>query len=152
MNDSIETYFEISDAGNSLKIEVLEYCKYNNVIDWDRNWVKAKVSIKSGAFLGDYIADFMTLDFKEFRKQLSYLYDNLAASTSFNDLEGYLDLKIKGDGIGHFELNGIACDAPGVFGSTLNFTLYFDQTNLQGFVKMLDTINQQFPVIGNFKA
>jgi hypothetical protein len=151
MSDYAEAYFEILESGNSLRIEAVENIRYDSAIDWDKNWVKAKVSITSGAFSGNYFAEFMSIDFKEFRKQLNYLYDNLDASTLFNDLEGYLDLQIKGDGIGHFELNGIACDSPG-HGSKLHFDLHFDQTYLQDFIKMLDIIIQRFPVIGNFKA
>ena len=56
----------------------------------------------------------MTIDFEKFKKDLSELYDNLSGSVNFSNIEGYLELKIIGDGIGHFEVNVKACDQPGI--------------------------------------
>ena len=35
------TYFEISDCGNSIRIELLGLSHPNAEMDWDKNWVKA---------------------------------------------------------------------------------------------------------------
>src|SRR5690606_4933969 len=103
MIESEEMYFEIVDAGDIVRLEPLELIKYCSDLDWDKNWIKTKVVVKSGKFSGQYWGEFMTVDFEKFKQELSRLYDNLNGTANFNDLEGYLELKIIGDGIGHFE-------------------------------------------------
>jgi hypothetical protein len=66
-------------------------------------------------------------------------------------LEGYLEMKITGDGIGHFEVNIKACDKPGIYGSCLTFSLNFDQTYIKKLTNKLDEIIKEFPVSGNLK-
>lgn len=150
MTERQEIYFELVDAGNIVRLEPIELIKYDSNIDWDKNWVKTKVTIKGGQFLGQYSGDFMTIDFEKFKQQLSRLYNNLQGFANFNDLEGYLELKIAGDGIGHFEVNVKACDQPGANASELIFTMGFDQTQLKDLVHQLDRITKQFPITGDF--
>lgn len=145
-----EIYFEIFDAGDIVRLEPIELIKYNSELDWDKNWIKTQITIKGGKFSGQYSGDFMTVDFEKFKQELSKLYDNLKGTANFNDLEGYLELKITGDGIGHFEVNVKACDQPGVNASELTFTMGFDQTELKDLVNQLDRITKQFPIIGDF--
>lgn len=145
-----EIYFELFDAGDIVRLEPIELIKYDSNIDWDRNWVKTNVTVKGGKFSGQYSGDFMTVDFEKFKQELSRLYDNLKGTANFNDLEGYLELKITGDGIGHFEVDIKACDQPGINASELTFTMGFDQTELKELVNQLDRITKQFPITGDF--
>ncbi len=151
MTERQEIYFELFDAGDIVRLEPMELIKYDSDIDWDKNWVKTKVTIKGGKFTGQYLGDFMTVDFEKFKQELSRLYDNFKGTANFNDLEGYLELKITGDGIGHFEVDVKACDQPGVNASELTFTMGFDQTELKELVNQLDRIIKQFPITGAFK-
>jgi hypothetical protein len=151
MDERQEIYFELFDAGDFVRLEPMELIKYDSDIDWDQNWVKTKVTIKGGKFTGQYSGDFMTVDFEKFKQELSRLYDNLKGTANFNDLEGYIELKITGDGIGHFEVDVKACDQPGVNASELTFTMGFDQTELKELVNQLDRITKQFPITGDFK-
>lgn len=150
MDEKQEIYFEIFDAGDLVRLEPIELIKYNSDVDWDKNWIKTQVTIKGGKFSGQYSGDFMTVDFEKFKQELSILYDNLQGTANFNDLEGFLELKITGDGIGHFEVNVKACDQPGVNASELTFTMGFDQTELKDLVNQLDRITKQFPITGDF--
>ncbi|MBL7811001.1 MAG: hypothetical protein JNL57_02160 [Bacteroidetes bacterium] len=150
MKERQEIYFEIFDAGDIVRLEPLELIKYDSDLDWDRNWVKTNVTVKGGKFSGQYSGDFMTVDFEKFKQELSRLYDNLKGTANFNDLEGYLELKITGDGIGHFEVDVKACDHPGVNASELTFTMGFDQTEIKDLVNQLDRITKQFPITGDF--
>lgn len=145
----MSTSFEISDPSYMVKIEPLELSYYDADNDWDANWIKSKVSVKAGNFHGDYTADFRTHDFVSFKKHLEVLYDNLSGAAEFYDIEGYLELKIYGDGIGHFEVQVDACDNPGHEARHLTFTMHFDQTYIKGFVNDLNAITQEFPIIGN---
>ncbi|AWA31060.1 hypothetical protein HYN48_13735 [Flavobacterium magnum] len=99
-----ETYFEIFDSGSFIKLEPIEYTYLSAEMDWDKNWIKTKVEIRLENFTGNYIAEFTTLDFEDFERQISALYDNLNGTASFSDMENYLELRIVGDGIGHFEV------------------------------------------------
>jgi hypothetical protein len=146
MKDEKEIYFEIVDSGNIVRLELIKLINKNSKHDWDRNWIITKVTIKGGAFSGQYNADFMTVDFEKFNRELSSLYDNLNGTANFKDLEDYLELKIIGDGLGHFEVDVIACDQPGIYGSELKFKITFDQTQIKELVNQLDLINKEFPV------
>lgn len=147
-----ELYFELSDGGDLVRMEPLELPYQDSAHDWDKNWIKTLVTIKGGAFSGKFKADFMTVDFEKFKQELMRLYDDLKGSTSFYGLENYLELKIKGDGNGHFNVDITACDQPGI-GGKLNFSLAFDQTQIKELVRQLDKITKHFPITGhiNFK-
>lgn len=151
MTERQEIYFELLDAGDIVILEPLELFKYNSDLDWDRNWVKTRVTVKGGKFSGQYMGDFKTVDFEKFKQELSQLYFNLEGTSNFSDLEGYLELKIAGDGIGHYDVDVKACDQPGINTSELTFTMGFDQTELNDLVNQLDRITNQFPINGDLK-
>lgn len=70
MTQYSETYFEIFDGGDLIRVEPQQAIKCDSALDWDRNWIKTKVTIKGGAFFGQYIADFMTTDFELLKRDL----------------------------------------------------------------------------------
>lgn len=146
-----DIYFELSDAGDLVRLEPIELIDYKSDIDWDKNWIKTKITVKGGAFSGQYQADIMTVDFEKFKQELSKLYDNLKGCAIFDDLEHTLQLKILGDGNGHFEVLATANDHPGINSSKLSFTMAFDQTEIKRLVNQLDKITKTFPIIGDFK-
>jgi hypothetical protein len=152
MIEKQEMYFEIIDSCNIVRIEPFELINSESDLDWDRNWIKTKITIKGGAFSGQYLGEFMTVDFEVFKQELTKLYDNLEGTASFNDLEGYLELKIIGDGIGHFEVDVKACDQIGENESILIFSMEFDQTFLNGMLFQLERITNQFPIIGDLNS
>jgi len=125
-----EIYFEMLEAENFVRLEPIELIQYDSVLDWDRSWISTTVKINGGKFSGRYVAEFMTVDFEKFKQEVSKLYDNLAGTAYFTDLEGYLELKVLGDGIGHFTVAVSACDRPGADGSELTFSFGFDQTQI----------------------
>lgn len=149
MLDDQEIYFEIFDSGNLVRLEPIEYINYNSDSDWDKNWIKTKVTVKGGEFSGQYSGYFMTTYFETLKHELSRLYDNLAGVATCNDLEGFLELKINGDGFGHFNVNVKASDQPGLYTSELIFNLQFDQTELRRLSNQLKHITKHFPVIGD---
>jgi hypothetical protein len=151
MTERQEIYFELFDAGDIVRLEPIELIKYDSELDCDRNWIKTNVTVKGGKFSGQFSGDFMTVDFEKFKQELFRLYNNLKGTAKFIDLEGYLELKITGNGIGHFEVEVKACDQPGVNGSELTFTMGFDQTELNELVNQLDRITKQFPISGDLK-
>ena len=142
-----ELQFELQSCGNVIKLEPLELAYPNSTLDCDHNWIRTKISIKGGAFSGEYTADIMTTDYEMFKQDLNALYDNFKGKAIFADLEGVLKLEIQGDGFGHFAVDVAACDEPG-FGAKLNFTMSFDQTYIKPMVRQLNEITKQFPITG----
>lgn len=148
MTQYSETYFEIFDGGDIIRVEPYQAIKYDSALDWDRNWIKTKITVKGGAFSGHYVADFMTTDFELLKRDIKKLDKDFNGTANFEPLEGQLKLNISGDGLGHFEVKCIAQDQPGI-GGTLSFTLSFDQTELARLINELDKITKAFPISGD---
>jgi hypothetical protein len=144
------TYFEIANEGDIIRIEPLSLTFPKAQLDWDRNWIKTKVTVKGGVFGGQFVAEFMTTDFEIFKRQLKNLDNDFNATATFEPLEQQLVLKIKGDGLGHFEVDCEATPEPHL-GQTLIFSINFDQTQIKEYVRQLDTITKAFPIDGDFK-
>ena len=144
MDDKL--YFEITDGLDTIKIEPMNLTYPDAEHDWDKNLINSKVSIKGGAFRGQFDAQFMTVDFEKFKQELRRVYNDLKGYANFNCLEDYLELKVKGDGIGHFSVDIIANDNSAK--SKLEFELTFDQTQIPELLRQLDTITKRFPITG----
>ena len=140
-SDNSELFFELSGSGNFVRLEPFAY----ELPLSSHNWVKTKVIIKGGAFTGNYIAPIPSDDFKYLKKQIEPFYENLNGELEFNDLKHAINLKIKGDGIGHFSVDVTARDYPGPDFSELLFTIVFDQTEIKNLINQLDKIIKQFP-------
>jgi hypothetical protein len=89
------TYFEISESGNFIRIELLKLSHLNTEMDWDANWIKGFVKLKAGGFSGEFNSYFMTTDFISFKTELTKLYDKLNGITNFQTLENQVDIKIR---------------------------------------------------------
>lgn len=113
---------------------------------WDGNWINTRIKIKAGGFIGDYEAQLRNVDFLYFKTGLENLYDKLDGCANFYCLEDYLQIKIEGDGLGHFSANCIANDNPGTGGCELKFSLEFDQTEIHGLTEMIDNLLEDFPI------
>ena len=130
-----------------MKVEVLSYERLPDSGYWDANWINARVEIKARSFSGTYLAQLQTLDFSQFKKGVESLYANLEGITQFNSMEDWLKIIIRGDGIGHFDVECEACDIPGT-GNRLEFKMEIDQTEIPRLIDQLDDILTKFPVRG----
>ncbi|WP_121357758.1 WapI family immunity protein [Flavisolibacter nicotianae] len=148
MTQSSEISFELFDGGDLIRIEPLYVIKYNSALDWDKNWINTRVTVKGGAFTGQFMADFTTMDFELLKRDIKKLDEDFSGIGKFEPLEGQLILHIKGDGLGHFEVNCTAVDQPGI-GGKLSFFLTFDQTELKRLISELDKITKLFPITGD---
>jgi len=140
--------FEINADGQFIRITPIG--KMYDDSDWDKNWIKTQIEVKSGGFIGSYEADLTTFDFKILKEDLSRLYNNLNDKMTFNDLEGYLELIIQGDNTGNFTIQITCNDNPGIYSTELQFEMHFDQTYIMPLVKRLENITNRFQIIGNF--
>jgi hypothetical protein len=149
MNEEI-TYFEISESGNLIRIELIGLNYPTAELDWDRNWIRGFVKVKAGAFSGEFKADFMTVDFVDFKNELIKLYDKLSGIVIFKTLESQVEIKIVGDGIGHLKAECEVMDYAGT-GNKLEFEINFDQTHIPKILNQLEKITNKFPKFGELK-
>lgn len=68
-------------------------------------------------------------------------------TATFKTLEGQIEVRCVGDGIGHFTVECSAMDQPGI-GNELNVTMSFDQTIIPDLLRQLDKITRTFPIQG----
>jgi len=118
---------------------------------WDGNWLNADIEISAGAFRGRYVACLRVDELVRFRDQLAALYETLDGRAEFDSMEEWLQIAVKGDGLGHFEVDCQARDAAGV-GNTLKFSLYVDQTQIPAILDGLHQAIERFPLIGDRDA
>ncbi|MBF0694640.1 MAG: hypothetical protein IR153_06245 [Flavobacterium sp.] len=144
------TYLEISESGNFIRIDLIGFNHPNAELDWDKNWIRGFVKVKAGGFLGEFEADFMTVDFVRFKNELTKLYDNLNGTATFNTLESQVEIKIVGDGIGHLKAECVSMDYAGT-GNKLEFEINFDQTHIPKILNQLEKITNRFPKVGELK-
>jgi hypothetical protein len=140
--------FELIDNDAVLQIKPEKFLCPDSDIDWDKNFISTRIYIKIGGFQGEYLAEIMTFDFYKLKKDLERLYNNLNGHGYFDCLDRYLTIKIAGDGLGHFKCECEAIDRPGFEESVLKFVLSFDQTQINGLIKQLNTILEEYPIIG----
>jgi hypothetical protein len=89
----------------------------------------------------------MSVDFAKFKNELEYLYDHLDSSATFEGLERYLTIILKGDGLGHLEGFCLASDKPGWMPNDLEFYLSIDQTYIPQLINQLGNIILEFPIV-----
>jgi hypothetical protein len=150
MNETEPSYFEIKDTGDYIRIELLKLSYPDSAFDFDRNCIKSIVTVKAGGFNGHFDCELMTTDFVSLNTGLSKLYDKLSGVASFNTIEGQVEMKITGDGIGHFTADCSVMDNEGI-GNTLEFEITFDQTLIPEMLNQLENILKDFPVTGDLK-
>jgi hypothetical protein len=150
MTDNDTTYFELKDSGDFIRIDLTKLTYPDAELDWDRNWIQTKVTVKAGAFSGQFDVELMTVDFEKFKQGLKRLYDKLDGNANFDTLEGQVSIKIKGDGIGHLVADCSVMDYAGT-GNQLDFEIDFDQTIIPDLVGQLDNITKTFPISGDLK-
>ena len=148
MTHTTNAFFEIFDGGDLIRLEPIKVYDDTSQLDWDRNWIRTKVTIKGGVFSGHFIADTMTTDFELFKRDIKNLTTNFSGTAKFEPLEKQIILNISGDGLGHFNVSCSANDHPNC-GATLEFNLAFDQTELAKLVNELNHITKVFPIKGD---
>lgn len=147
MTDTDKVRFILGkETSEYLLILVDNYAFPDSTDFWDGNWINARIKIKVGGFIGDYIAQLRNVDFLDFKSALERLYDKLDGYANFYCLDDYIQIKIKGDGLGHFLADCVAIDNPGMYAHELKFSIDFDQTEIHSLTKMIDDILIKFPI------
>jgi hypothetical protein len=114
---------------------------------WDGNWVNADIEIDAGSFRGRYGAYLRAEELEGFRDALARLYSFDAKEAKFETMEKQLNIRITGNGLGHFMAECEALDQAGI-GNRLIFSLEFDQTEIPEMLKGLDAVVREYPIKG----
>jgi len=139
------------DNGELLSLKPM-YRIYPDELDyWDGNWIQTEVKIKVSGFRGKLLANLRAEEFAEFRQQLEALESDLSGLARYYTVEEWLEINVKGDGLGHFTVESFARDAAGT-GNRLEFHFSFDQTYLAAILAGLKAATSAFPVRGEANA
>ena len=115
---------------------------------FDANLLDTMVECHVGGFNGIVPAEIRTDEFRSFRDELKQLFALLDGAAELRVLQGQINLKFQGDGLGHINVWGTLTDRIGV-GNVLKFELHIDQTFLPDLLQQLDAIEIEFPVLDN---
>jgi len=115
---------------------------------WDANWIRCRVAIHAEPFHGEFTGDLRTDELRDLRADFARLYSDLRGTAEYTNLDGHLNFGLKGDGLGHFVMEGSAASDPGS-GRILEFRLQLDQTQLPSVIKQIDRILDRFAVVGS---
>src|SRR4030095_3531937 len=99
-----EVYFEISSGSDIIRIEPFNWSHPNADNDWDKNWIHSKITLKGGAFSGEFSCHLMSTEFELFKRELKTIYKNVSGTANFKTLESQIEITIRGDGFGHFKI------------------------------------------------
>ena len=135
----------IQSEGNFLEVTPATYFYLSETDSYDKSWPITNIKVKGGVFYGEYNANLQTFDFIFLKQQLEALYNDLSSSFEFSPIEGQLFMRFSGDGLGHIYVDCTAKDQAGG-GSTLNFEINIDQTDIQELVNQLNAITMAYPV------
>jgi hypothetical protein len=136
-----------SDGGSFLKITLIGRSHPGTSDYWDGNWIRAAVEVKAGGFRVSVDGDLRADELAQFLDQLTRLQESLQGTAEFETMEGWLSIRVIGDGRGHMEVRCVIQDEPGI-GNTLNCTLASDQTFTRTTLNQLAAAVQALPVIG----
>lgn len=114
---------------------------------WDGNWLACTAEVAAGAFRGSLDRLLRNEEISGFHGHLAELDERLTGEALFSTLEGWLTLRMIGDGRGHIEGRGRLCDDPAQ-GNVLEFRLFFDQTFLPPLLAQLRAVTEAYPVVG----
>ncbi len=144
-----EIIFEIRDinGGNILRIIPHKLLYPDAEIEEDRQTLSIDVeaSLEKFASQVKYQAEMRKDDFLRFKNELEGLNKNLSGEAIFETTrDGYVEMRFKGDGIGHFGGTCIVTNADYSSLIRLEFEMNFDQTQIPVFVKQLERIIEKF--------
>ena len=114
---------------------------------WDGNWLVVQVTVAMGSWRGEFEAGLRSTEFEQFLAGVRHLQENLDSAAEFTTDEGWLHLRLMGDGLGHIRVEGRATDQPGT-SDALSFRTDFDQTYLSALIPELEAVMTAFPVRG----
>lgn len=141
--------FEVAvrgEGGEFLTITIIGRSYPGSTDYWNGNWLQASIEVSAGGFRGEVACDLRADELAAFAEQMACLQESFRGEAAFDTLEGWLSLRVIGDGRGHMEFRCVVRDQPGV-GNRLECVFNTDQTFTRSTVAELAAVVQAFPVV-----
>ncbi len=113
---------------------------------WDANWLACSVDLAVGVFRGCHDSSIRADELERFYRQVEELDERLIGVAELATMEGWLVVRLIGDGRGHIEVTCRLCDDP-ASGNTLECRLFLDQTCLPTLLRQLAIVMRTYPVV-----
>jgi len=133
-----------------LSVEILGRVHPDATDFWDANWLKARVSVRAGAFHGAFEADLRSDELEPFAAQLEALGADQGVAR-LESSEGWVALKLANDQRGRLQATCEVRDDP-TGGGSLRFGVVADPAQRLDLLDALRSILEAFPVIGDPEA
>jgi hypothetical protein len=138
------TKMSVNGHGASLGIEVFGYEQPFAQEFYDANWLKCRIAVNVGHFVGNYDATLTTLDFARFRDELRSALTSMKGAASFVTAEEALNYTIELRNTGTAQVRGRA-QARGHTEVIFSFSFESDQSFLAETLRGVEKIVQEFP-------
>jgi len=133
-----EISFNLYQEGNG--INIYNWRIPRRASDDGYTWMSATIEIKTARFSANFPLQFITLEIEDLEQGFANLANNLKGTFRFGTMERNLELDMKGDGIGHFNIHGVA-----QYGDQLIFYMQFELTKMIDAAIQLKSIISRFP-------
>lgn len=141
-----------AETGDHLRIDVTGRAHPEATDFWDGNWLNTPISVHAGAFRGRIVARLRTTDLADFRRRLELVNEALVGEAVLKTIEGWIELRVIGDGRGHMDTRAKLTDEPGLR-NELHFAIDgLDQTHVVEVLKQLWSIEARYPTVGTLRA
>jgi hypothetical protein len=114
---------------------------------WDGNWLCVEVEVVAGGFRGLVTGGVRTDELDRFHGQFARLQELLKGTAEFTTMEGWVTIRVIGNGRGHMRFQCAVRDEPGT-GNTLTCEFGCDQTCVPPMLAQLRRALLEFPVVG----
>jgi hypothetical protein len=115
---------------------------------WEANWLKARVSVRAGAFRGAFDADLRCDELEAFAAQLRALVGAAQGTARLESAEGWVTLRLSLDARGWLQGSCEVRDDP-TGGGALRFGLSAAPAQRRELLAALGALLEAFPVIGD---
>jgi hypothetical protein len=129
-----------------LKLQVLGRVKPDAQDYWDANWLRCIAEASAGTFHGRIDWQLRNEDLVRFLHRLERL-DSRAGEALLDTGDGWLDVRVIRDQLGHIEARCQLVDNP-AGGNTLEFRLRLDEAAHAAIISQLRKVIERFPVVG----
>jgi len=134
-----------------LSVEILGRVHPDATGFWDANWLKARVSVRAGAFHGAFEADLRSDELEPFAAQLKALGGADQGVARLESCEGWVTLKLAPDQRGQLQATCEVRDDP-TGGGSLRFGVAADPAQRLDLLDALRSILEAYPVVGDPEA
>jgi hypothetical protein len=138
-------YFEITDGSDIVRVTVDGYTTKPSEAKTGSRWLESVITVKGCTLGGQYSAEFLPIEFHQFRQRLVSLIYGLERTATFESESEFLRLQFEMIYEDFAEIDVRACDVPGV-GSVLNFKMGMAVSDINSLVLQLENILNRYPL------